>query len=320
MGISKVSDNENLFDIQVKGITKATALNQYLAIGFVEARYLPSTDKFYKGFFQVGDVIFSGTINHALAKWLKKNPRAIDSTNIWRVYPCSPHHYSNICLIAIAVINDPEYESDKFLIRGRLYKWDERKKTFVLKVKRNISTPERLKSSQLFQPSFFKIRGKLPSTPKRGQFWEVSCTLESQKLVLNSASLLITNTKKENNRLKYSALERNISMIEARAEITLKFNTIPTVREIGNKKVELDLLASNGVVFTIALKGKSWRKAKSSMEEYADWIALVNGKLGNPTDKGFEVLEAGIQIWEKKPKAVEPQAGEAVPVSVEAGS
>ena len=91
-------------------------------------------------------------------------------------------------------------------------------------------------------------------------------------------------------------------MTEARAEIALKFSTIPQVREVPNGRVEFDLTAPNGVVFTANIKKKTWRKSEASMREYNHWVASVGGKLGNPTASGFELADAGLQVYEKKPK------------------
>ena len=91
-------------------------------------------------------------------------------------------------------------------------------------------------------------------------------------------------------------------MTEARAEIALKFTTIPKVREVPNGRVEFDLTAPNGVVFTANIKRKTWRKSEASMREYEHWVASVGGKLGNPTASGFELADAGLQVYEKKPK------------------
>ncbi len=96
--------------------------------------------------------------------------------------------------------------------------------------------------------------------------------------------------------------EKEIRMTDARAEITLKFNTIPEVRELPKSRVEFYLKATTGVVFTVNIKGKAWRKAEASMKEFPSFVAMVGGKLGAPTSKGFEVEGGGLQVFEKKPK------------------
>ena len=38
-----------------------------------------------------------------------------------------------------------------------------------------------------------------------------------------------------------------------------------------------------------------------------DWGGAVSGKLGQPTDNGFEVVDAGIKVFEKKAKEPKPE-------------
>ena len=250
---------------------------------------------------------FSIGVNHALAKWLTKNPTFLDRYLLWRVYPRSPKYSSKLNLEAIATIENCSREPGKFLIRGKLYKWDEDRETFVIKVERNIPTPLRLKDSHLFCPSFLEIVGKLPSSPKRGQFWEALCTLDNKKLLLNKAIMLSDGySRLRDSKIFYGSsnllLDRFNQMTLARAEITLKFNTIPKVREAANKRVEFDLATDKGVVFTVNIKAKSWRSALKKMEEMDDWIAAVKGKLGQPSERGFFLTEAGLQVFEISPK------------------
>lgn len=47
---------------------------------------------------------------------------------------------------------------------------------------------------------------------------------------------------------------------------------------------------------------KASRLAETSASEFADWAGAVSGKLGQRTSNGFEVIDAGIQIFEKKAK------------------
>lgn len=288
-------------------IISARELIQYTAIGVIKAKYSPCADKLYRGIFQVGDDVISGSLNHALSKYLNKNPSEIDSTNIWRVYPKSPKSYSKLNFEAIALIDNLECVANRFLIRGELYKWDNLKETFVIKVERNIPTPKRLKDSHLFCPSFLEIVGKLPSPPKRGQFWEALCILDNKKLLLNKAIMLGDGySGSRDSTIFYGRsnllLDRFNQMTLARAEITLKFTTIPKVRCADNKRVEFDLATDKGVVFTVNIKAKSWRSALKKMEEMDDWIAVVKGKLGQPCERGFFLAEAGLQVFEILPK------------------
>ncbi|RCJ42334.1 hypothetical protein A6770_35155 [Nostoc minutum NIES-26] len=101
--------------------------------------------------------------------------------------------------------------------------------------------------------------------------------------------------------------------MQAKSEITLKFSgELPTATPAANKKVEVSLTDQNGIVFTALINAKSWRKAETNTSEFGDWAGAISGKLGQRTDNGFEVVDAGIQIFQKKAKESKPEEGTAV--------
>ena len=97
-------------------------------------------------------------------------------------------------------------------------------------------------------------------------------------------------------------------MTEARSEITLKFSELPDAIPAPNKKVEIRLTDQNGIVFTALINAKSWRKAEADVVAFEEWGGAVSGKLGQQTDGGFEVVDAGIKVFEKKAKEPKPDA------------
>ena len=100
--------------------------------------------------------------------------------------------------------------------------------------------------------------------------------------------------------------------MEAKSEVTIKFSgSLPTAKPAENKKIEIELTDQNGIVFTAQVNAKSWRKAETSASEFADWAGAVSGKLGQRTEKGFEVVDAGVQIFEKKAKEPKPDVAAA---------
>lgn len=100
--------------------------------------------------------------------------------------------------------------------------------------------------------------------------------------------------------------------MEAKSEVTIKFTGgLPEAKPAPSKKVEVNIADQNGVIFSVLLNAKSWRKAESNTQAFADWVGAISGKLGQPTNNGFTVEGAGIQIFEKKSK--EPK--EAQPVT-----
>ena len=108
-------------------------------------------------------------------------------------------------------------------------------------------------------------------------------------------------------------------MTQTKSEITLKFNELPQATPAPNKKVELELTDQNGVVFTALINAKSYRKAESEVATFTEWGGAITGKLGSKTELGFEVVDAGIKVFEKKPKDQAPEVNtvnsEAVAVS-----
>ncbi|OYE02809.1 hypothetical protein [Nostoc sp. 'Peltigera membranacea cyanobiont' 232] len=98
--------------------------------------------------------------------------------------------------------------------------------------------------------------------------------------------------------------------MEAKSEVTIKFSgELPTATPLENKKVAIEFTDQNGIVFTAQVNAKSWRKAEASASEFADWAGAVSGKLGQRTENGFEIIDAGVQIFEKKAKEPKPDVG-----------
>lgn len=96
-------------------------------------------------------------------------------------------------------------------------------------------------------------------------------------------------------------------MTEAKSEITLKFNELPEAKPAENKKVEITLTDQNGVIFTTLINAKSWRKAEADAAAFSDWGGAISGKLGQATENGFQVVDAGIKVFEKKAKEPQPE-------------
>ena len=97
-------------------------------------------------------------------------------------------------------------------------------------------------------------------------------------------------------------------MSTARSEITLKFNELPEALPAPNKKVEISLTDQNGVIFTALINALSWRLAEADAQSFSNWGGAVSSKLGQATANGFEVIDAGIKVFEKKAKEIQPEA------------
>lgn len=101
--------------------------------------------------------------------------------------------------------------------------------------------------------------------------------------------------------------------MEVKSEITIKISgSLPPVKPAPNKKVEVELVDQNGLQFRALINAKSWRKAEANASEFAEWVGAISGKLGHNPATGFEIVDAGIQIFEKKKKDSTPVESDAL--------
>ena len=292
----------------IPGLKPPDTPTQYRAVGFLHAQYLPSAENFLRGTLVTDDGLFPAALNHALANWLKKNPEQLSTSYIWLVYPRKLKESPGLTFSVKSIVEIEQSVANYFSIRGQLWIWNEENGKLVMRIRRNEDPPPRLKHTPLWKPFYLEIQGRLPVEKKRGQFWEFKCFRDGESLLLEDGRMVkdaLEMKEIEDNPPDLVQFEE-ILMTEARAEITLKFNTIPEVRELPKGRVEFYLKAQSGVVFTVNIKGKSWRKASENMQQFSNWVAAVGGKLGNPTPSGFEVADAGLQVFEKKAKQPKP--------------
>jgi hypothetical protein len=85
-----------------------------------------------------------------------------------------------------------------------------------------------------------------------------------------------------------------------KAQVTCKLNQVPKHRELPDKRVEF-FLADGDRVFTVKMKPKMFKKLTE--HGFTEWVASITGDLGPATETGFELENASLQVFEKKPKA-----------------
>ena len=90
-------------------------------------------------------------------------------------------------------------------------------------------------------------------------------------------------------------------MVSGNLELTIKIKDMPEAQTVTNgwKQCDIDC---DGVVVTITIKPKVWKKLEEAQAAYPQWVAAIKGKLGQRTAKGFMLDEVGIQAFEKKAK------------------
>jgi hypothetical protein len=112
-----------------------------------------------------------------------------------------------------------------------------------------------------------------------------------------------TQQKPQLTQLETQSLPPDLIMIPGRTpEITVKFTTRPDLPAQG-KKVILQVTGENGVVVLAELNRKTLQKQMEKMDSYADWVAVLSGRIARVTLEGVVELEsAGITVFEKKQK------------------
>ncbi|MGR3279131.1 hypothetical protein ACSYAD_29120 [Acaryochloris marina NIES-2412] len=87
----------------------------------------------------------------------------------------------------------------------------------------------------------------------------------------------------------------------AQIQITCKISEVPKSK-IVNGLVEFYLTENNQAV-VVRVKPKQFKQLTDHQFEY--WAASIVGKLGPVNARGFELLNPGIQVYPRKPKAGE---------------
>ncbi|MBD2775085.1 hypothetical protein [Iningainema tapete] len=294
--------------------------NEYRALGVVRGRYYPSVEDFHQGI-----LVTDGAIIPAFVLQRKTNitPEAIEDELLFSVYPRTNKEQGNALTLQLVKFRTEPLETDNyFSIRGNLTAIIEDQ--ILIRIQRNDNKDKAF---------YLGIKGTLPDDGVK-KFWDLDCVREGNILKLVKAQLIEqsekTDTQKVNKPIveKPKSVKPNVlaqSKIQeaepanhtnknqekvtiVRSEITLKFNEIPSAEPAPDKKVKMTLADENGNKFIVLLNGKSYRKAQESAASYPKYAGSVSGKLGKLTTDGFEVLEAGIKVFEIKPKEKEEVA------------
>ena len=106
--------------------------------------------------------------------------------------------------------------------------------------------------------------------------------------------------------LSLSAEEIRALATPAKMQLTCKLNQVPKHRERPDQQVEFSL--SNGLdrTFTVPMKPKTFKKLTD--HGFTEWIAAITGELGPATETGFELMNASVQIFEKKAREADTGA------------
>ena len=99
----------------------------------------------------------------------------------------------------------------------------------------------------------------------------------------------------------------------AKISLTCKLNEVPKHRELADKRIEFFLQdGDSDRIFTVHIKPKMFKKLTD--HGFTDWIAAITGEIGPMTETGFELVNASVQVFERKVREADTGA-EAKPVA-----
>ena len=96
---------------------------------------------------------------------------------------------------------------------------------------------------------------------------------------------------------------KGVSMLtQGKMDITIKINTFPeNIEEIDNGWKQFTLECGEHKV-SVTLRPKHFNKMVKATDAYPEWVAAFQGQMGELTEKGFVLLQPGVQVFERKPK------------------
>lgn len=92
----------------------------------------------------------------------------------------------------------------------------------------------------------------------------------------------------------------------ARADITVKFNELPTKTQVVGKNTVFTVQDSKGYTYKITCKTKTFNKIQRTISEFKyDYVVSCASSDFSVNGKTIEMFQTGVQVFEKAPKPVE---------------
>ena len=93
----------------------------------------------------------------------------------------------------------------------------------------------------------------------------------------------------------------------AKISVTCKLAVVPEHRELADKRIEFFLQdGESNRIFTVRMRLKVFKKLTD--HGFTDWIAAITGEIGPVTETGFELVNASVQVFERKAREAETGA------------
>jgi hypothetical protein len=158
-------------------------------------------------------------------------------------------------------------------------------------------------TANLFSPKPFSAKTRKTSAPSTFKSQEIESTVQpaTQPEPIAVQAQTIPST------LPLTIEEIRAMATPTKISLTCKLSQVPTYRELSNKQIEFYLQDRESErIFTVQMKPKMFKKLTD--HGFADWVAAITGEIGTTTATGFELVNAAVQVFEKKPKG-ETEAG-----------
>ena len=162
-----------------------------------------------------------------------------------------------------------------------------------------------------------------------GQFWQAEAELKDGAIVITKAvgpfdpppktkkvvsvpPVAQTIVQVQNSTPSAPVLPLTIQDIHAMAtaakiSLTCKLAVVPKHRELADKRIEFFLQdGESDRIFTVQMKPKMFKKLTD--HGFTDWVAAITGELGPATETGFELVNASVQVFERKAREADTGA------------
>ena len=326
---------ENKKSLGTKPFTSTDSPTTFQAIGIIRGQFFPSQDNPREGIVVTeSGTTFCADLRQSAQKQCAEDSEKITESQIWSCYPRQIEEAPWLKL-TLKNIRSPKTIREHinfFLIRGVIVSQDLTANKFEIEIRRNLQPPKNGRQWNKFKPFTLNIVGNLPNGSVN-QFWELACSLDGYNLVLEDAHLVSTDLNSANIALSEpspipkppvvkqaeSSVKKDHPTIQAQTpknidlgdnematagklELTIKINSFPEdVKTVENgwKRFELDC---DGVIASITVKPKIFKKLEDAVANYPMWVAAIAGKMGSRTKDGFVLENASITTFERKPK------------------
>ncbi|EDN66392.1 hypothetical protein BGP_0630 [Beggiatoa sp. PS] len=126
---------------------------------------------------------------------------------------------------------------------------------------------------------------------------------EDAKLrLLGEKSMRPTKQKKPKPPIKSLPPPQLEQLVKGKMELCVKINDLPGDSKTTRNGWEEFIIEIGKQNVKMTVRPRTWKKLQVAAREYPSWVANIRGKMGPCVKNNFELLNPGVQIFEKIPK------------------